>query len=251
MNTIILGSYWQSNDTKKEPIEWLVLKEEDNKAYVISKYCLDYVPYSEDNNYHWRDSYARKWLNEYFFNEAFTEEEQHQILLTDVQTNATYDEPRLDHGVPKVPCKVFLPSIAEAILYFGNDKWNDITGEQRRIARPTNYAFIKGCSVYQLKYTHLNKLQRNYYSWYMKDAFRPDDLYWVAVEREYRYDTEDSYWRTSYGRTFFDETLLDRYNDRYKTKKRWSCGWYLRSTKVYMSKVSENGRISDSSHPWM
>ena len=47
-DSVVLGSYEQDGDTTngKEGIEWLVLKKENNKALLFSKYILDYVEYS-------------------------------------------------------------------------------------------------------------------------------------------------------------------------------------------------------------
>lgn len=115
MKTISFGNYWQSNNTDKEPIEWIVLKEEEDKMYVLSKYCLDCVPYSNGNKTIWEDSFARKWLNTKFINNAFSVEEQDKILLSDIKTDKWWGT-RLDKGTP-VKDKIFLPSISEAILY--------------------------------------------------------------------------------------------------------------------------------------
>lgn len=141
MKTIFLGNYWQSNCKNKEPIEWLVLKEDDEKMYIISKYCLDCVPYSDGHKTVWKNSLMRKWLNNYFLNEAFSFKEQDRIVLTDIKTQqGGWFGPMLDGGTP-VQDKVFLPSIAEAILYFGSTEWHDVVAAQKRIARPTLYAY--------------------------------------------------------------------------------------------------------------
>ena len=130
MKTIQFGNYWQSNDTEKEPIEWLVLKEEEDRMYVLSKYCLDCGPYSDGHKLDWKNSVARQWLNEKFLRNAFTTEEQERILLSDVKTASGWCTARLDGGTA-VQDKVFLPSIAEMILLFGSDEWHDIIAEQQ------------------------------------------------------------------------------------------------------------------------
>lgn len=153
MKTVRFGNYWQSNNEEKEPIDWIVLKEETDKMYVLSKYCLDYVPYSDGHNLAWRNSLMRKWLNEDFINNAFSNEEQKKIILSDIRTESGgWYGPYLDSG-NAVKDKVFIPSIAEAILYFGSTNWHDIDAEQKRITGPTNYAYDKGCRVYPLRWT--------------------------------------------------------------------------------------------------
>lgn len=63
---ITFGHYEQDNiiDNGKEPIEWLVLDVQNNRALVISKYILDIQPF-----------YNSGWLNSHFANAAFTAKE--------------------------------------------------------------------------------------------------------------------------------------------------------------------------------
>ena len=76
------GSYEQDNNLKngKEPIDWIVL-DEDNKRYLlISSKLLDAACY---NNVWmetgWKTCSLRNWLNESFLEEAFTEEQKDNI----------------------------------------------------------------------------------------------------------------------------------------------------------------------------
>ena len=123
METIKFGSYWQTDDEVKEPIEWLVLAEKDGKALLISKYALDCKPYNQNNcNITWENCTLRKWLNSEFINNAFSEEGQQIIVLTKNDTN----------GSRTTEDKVFLLSIEEAQKYFKN-------AEERK-CMPTPYA---------------------------------------------------------------------------------------------------------------
>lgn len=82
---IEFGSYEQDNNTSngKEPIEWLVLEKNENRIFVISKQCLDEQPYNTTYcEVTWETCTLRKWLNDNFFNNAFSKEEQRQILTT-------------------------------------------------------------------------------------------------------------------------------------------------------------------------
>lgn len=81
---IKFGSYWQSKSQSegKTPIEWRVLAINNNKALLISEYALDCKPYSSVLlNTPWETSTIKTWLNTYFLKEAFTPEEQVQIML--------------------------------------------------------------------------------------------------------------------------------------------------------------------------
>ena len=40
------GNYFQSNDTTKEPVEWLVIDENQDEVLLISKYVLDAQAYN-------------------------------------------------------------------------------------------------------------------------------------------------------------------------------------------------------------
>lgn len=92
-----LGRYHQETEVGKDfcpPIEWYVLKKENGQALLLSKYVLACVPYGDKEQEGeafvgcvWRDSNLRRWLNEEFYEDAFTKEEQERILYT---TNALY-----------------------------------------------------------------------------------------------------------------------------------------------------------------
>ena len=84
-STVFFGNYEQDRDlsTGKEDIEWIVLKVEDNRAFLVSKYALDYKPYNDTAEaITWENCTLRTWLNTEFLNEAFSEEEQAIIELT-------------------------------------------------------------------------------------------------------------------------------------------------------------------------
>ena len=226
METIFLGSYWQSNHTEKEPIEWLVLRENEDSMYVLSKYCLDCIPYCEGRKIAWKNSFMRKWLNETFFNNAFSEEEKDRIILSNVKTESGgWFGPWLDSG-PAVKDKVFLPSIAEAILYFGAEKWNDIEAEQRRIARPTKYAYEKGCVAYPLSYgvPEYSKLFKSS----LKNSSEEEKPHWHFDGEPHFYSNGD----------VLEEDDLERH---------WGCSWFLRSSGTYLIRVDYNGTIEDNS----
>lgn len=225
MKTIFWGNYWQTNHNEKEPIEWIVLKEENDKMLVISKYCLDCVPYrQEGKNINWKESYMRKWLNKVFIKEAFTKEEKTRIILSEVKTNRNgwWDYPCLDEG-PSVKDNVFLLSRSESCLYFNSAIWHDFLADQNRIARPTNYAYEKGCWVYPLKKRPIaEKDAFDYYKEDMGNSLNEWECYW-----EY----EDTVLSS------FNEDLLN--TDTSQTL--WGCAWYLRSPGFDIERVGPNG----------
>ncbi|WP_406043852.1 DUF6273 domain-containing protein [Succinimonas sp.] len=117
---IKFGTYPQNNGDIKEPIEWLILEVKGNEALLMSRYALDCQPY--DNTFEettWKDCALRKWLNIDFLNEAFTEEEQCRIRLSE---SVNDDNP--GHGTrggDNTKDRIFCLSITEADQYFNSD----------------------------------------------------------------------------------------------------------------------------------
>ena len=134
--TITLGEYEQNNDAADgpEPIEWIVLDIQDNKALVLSKYLLDTIMYHNRATYvNWENCNLRNWLNNDFLQTSFDPEAQQSILITTVKNG-------IDQGVEDLSIdggndtedQVFLLSYQEVMKYFKSDNL--------RIAFPTDYA---------------------------------------------------------------------------------------------------------------
>lgn len=121
--TIEFGSYPQASKNENALIEWLVLKNDGSKALLISKYALDCQQYNtSDRNVTWETCTLRKWLNGAFFNNAFSVDEQKQILSTTVTPDYSTDPGN------NTKDRVFLLSIAEAEKYFGSDSTRQCQG---------------------------------------------------------------------------------------------------------------------------
>ena len=85
MKTITFGSY------KGEDIEWVILENGDQGTLLLSKYVIDYRPYEcTDVMKSWQTAVLRTWLNEDFFEEAFTEEEKAKILWNETEVIDNY-----------------------------------------------------------------------------------------------------------------------------------------------------------------
>ena len=120
---ITLGRYEQDAEEGNgpEPVEWAVLTTEDNKAFLLSLYCLDSRPYNNviDGPVTWAESALREWLNGEFCDSVFAEEEQRLLLETELE-NA--DNPR--YGTPggeNTADRVFLLSLDEVKAYVDAD----------------------------------------------------------------------------------------------------------------------------------
>ena len=135
-NYVIFGNYPQTNDVNdNSPIEWLVLESDGETALLISRYALDCKPYNEYQMYTtWERCTLRYWLNNEFFNKAFSAEEKQYVLQSDV--SADKNPWRSTNLGSATKDKVFLLSSAEANKYFKSD-------DARKCA-PTDYALQQG-----------------------------------------------------------------------------------------------------------
>lgn len=124
--TYTFGSYEQDGDTAngKEPIEWLVLDRDGDRALLLSKYALDYqsfMPFYEPvtEPYTWESCSLRRWLNGTFLNAAFSADEQQRLLTTTVITSP--GSLHRENGPVTTEDRVFLLSNTEVYAYFASE----------------------------------------------------------------------------------------------------------------------------------
>lgn len=85
-DTFTLGTYEQDNDLNNgaEDIEWVVIQNKGNNEYLcISKFVLDSQVFGYDGleiRNRWSTSYLRDWLNDSFYNTAFTEADKRNLV---------------------------------------------------------------------------------------------------------------------------------------------------------------------------
>ena len=124
-NEIILGKYEQNDKCVKEPIKWTVIDIKNNTALLISNYCIDCKVY-DDSSYetNWSDSYIRKWLNNEFYESAFSLDEQIIILQTNLNNSKViYDFDGEEFLVGESTTdKIFLLSFEEIQSYLSSFK---------------------------------------------------------------------------------------------------------------------------------
>ena len=131
--TIIMGEYPQTCGMKKEPVEWIVLKEEQQRCLCISKYLLDCKPYHDSSkNITLQDCTLRNWLNHDFLMQTFSNEEREKILLSTIENPA---ENTRDY--------IFLLSTDEVEELF-DDEVEDYVDYEERGAMTTAYARSQG-----------------------------------------------------------------------------------------------------------
>ena len=125
-DTVIFGLY------KQENIKWLVLEKNNGRILVISKYILDCKEYNTTYEYAtWEVCSLRKWLNNDFFNSAFSEKERALIREVTVSADKNPKYYDVDPG-NATQDKLFLLSIPEVNKYFPSD--------EEKKCNPTEYA---------------------------------------------------------------------------------------------------------------
>jgi len=164
--------YW----FKFEPIKWRVLEESNGESLILSErildsqqFCHDPTDYlafgyidmvgrnAEDRTNNYARSEIRKWLNENFFNVAFSAEEKQRIVLSTVDnsarsTNPNYNANYQNNGVNKNACEdtedfVFLLSVQEVTKKAYGFKKNPYALDKRRRKNGTDYSLSQGLYV--------------------------------------------------------------------------------------------------------
>lgn len=114
------GSYPYLADGTKEPIRWLVLKVDGNKALLISCDILDAVQYHNKwEEITWENCALRKWLNDNFYNAAFSSSEKNQIVkVTNDNPDNNYSGFAPISGGYDTTDRVFVLCTEEVVEYF-------------------------------------------------------------------------------------------------------------------------------------
>lgn len=150
---IRFGSYEQdlNEDNKKEEIEWRVLSVDDDQVLLISDKILYITNFSKaimgagplekpsEAYPDWASSGIRKWLNEVFLKDLFSDEEQKLL----VPRKTTGSSPDIAGEDPAQTDKVFFLSMEEAEAYFASD--------QERRALATDYAWKQYYDLMQVR----------------------------------------------------------------------------------------------------
>lgn len=136
-NTVTFGRYEQDNveENGREPIEWIVLRKQEDRMLLLSRYGLD------------TKADFRAWLNEDFLETAFSPSEQEEILITEVDNSkeqgfSCIDKKAKTGDEPNTMDKVFLLSVKEFVDYFApvnnKGKWSS----ESAATSATDYARI-------------------------------------------------------------------------------------------------------------
>ena len=157
---VILGTYEQDNDLSNgpEPIEWQVIGTRDGHTLLLSKYALDCKKYNESwADVTWEDCTLRSWLNDDFYNTAFSSSDMERIVNAHNENPDSYElfKPwNFDdyvfgaEGGNATNDNVFLLSWKEAEDYLDGKLLDDsLSAEdynQKLLCRPTDHAKAQG-----------------------------------------------------------------------------------------------------------
>lgn len=142
---VTFGHYEQDGDSANgsEPIEWIVLDTDGERATLISRYGLDVMPYNEDGHAggsaQWKFCSVREWLNTTFLNQAFSADEQARLETSVVTQEGVI--PASEDADGELLDMVYLLSTDEAARYFPA-LWD-------RKCAATQAAVNKGAGVYE------------------------------------------------------------------------------------------------------
>lgn len=134
---VTYGNYEQDGfySNGEETIEWIVIaRDRDNHALLLSRYCLDALPYNEDGgDVSWEDSSIRAWLNGEFLESAFGGDPNGFICTAECKTK---DGRSGTDGGENTTDRIFLLAVDEVTQYFPK--------ESLRRAPVTEYAKEQG-----------------------------------------------------------------------------------------------------------
>ena len=185
---IYFGSYYQSNRTTKEPIKWRVLSVNGDDAFLLADKTLDCQPYNTENkDVTWETCTLRNWLNNDFYNAAFSAAEK-SAIKTSLVVNKDNPEYGTEGG-NNTNDKVYLLSIQEAMnsSYGFLSSYNDT---ETRQAENTEYVKEHGVWI-----DVNDKYSRNGV-WWLRSPLPPGDYYLsnvAVVDRKGYVNRVDNY----------------------------------------------------------
>lgn len=137
------GEHIKFGSYQGEKIEWRVLDVIGEKALLLSEYGLDVKPYNDNlsSGITWESCTLRRWLNDEFYEKAFTVEERNKILLSTSEGFPEYNS-RLpggeyDYLERETEDYVFLLSYTEVYQYISNNTGDGSNDD--RLCYPTDY----------------------------------------------------------------------------------------------------------------
>ena len=134
--TVTLGSYPQTATDASLPINWHILKSRGPYSLLVSIDVLEARIFDTKSN-RWHDSDLRRWLNDYFYDHAFSDKEKRSI----VETKETWKYCEYPSSDEIADDRVFCLSKRDA------EQLYDVASRRRKKA--TEHAVKMGVEVYR------------------------------------------------------------------------------------------------------
>ena len=149
------GTYEQDEvkENGTETVHWLVLAADEHYALILSLYGLDAIPYQSGYvDVDWETCELRAWMNDTFYEDAFTEEEKSVILPASLDNSNAREACTMWRNMKEgndTEDKVFALSCRQAEEIFGHKRGyangynlTYLLGDAK--CEPTQYAMSKG-----------------------------------------------------------------------------------------------------------
>ncbi len=84
-DTVLFGRYVYDgiDENDAEPVQWIVMSNDGEKAVLIAKQTVEMLPFDEKGRNDWERSTIREWLNGEFIRSTFNDDEQLLLLADD------------------------------------------------------------------------------------------------------------------------------------------------------------------------
>ena len=144
-SSVIFGAYEQDGDYSngKEPLEWLVLDREGDKALLLSKYGIETLLYNKDRELEPWDVDDLYWMmNRTIYEFAFSAKERAALIRSNPIKDESIDE--YPYGMIQCPGYTFLLETDDVLEGNSQDGTPYFRTEESRITIPTAFAAKKG-----------------------------------------------------------------------------------------------------------
>ena len=192
---------------KVESIKWRILNYntlavDGNKALILCESIIANKRYNESysgtqngvyaNNY--KESEIRAWLNDEFYNTAFSELQQQLIQITEVDNSAySTGYSNNPYACQNTNDKIFLPSYREVTNTGYGFSGNDVTHDTARRRKTSDYSRATGAYMYKSSTYYGNG------DWWLRSPSYSGSLYARTVDDGGPAGGSYSVYRTNYG----------------------------------------------------
>ncbi|MCR5204139.1 MAG: fibronectin type III domain-containing protein [Lachnospiraceae bacterium] len=177
---VVFGTYEQDNNLSNgsEPIEWRVLDVGTDSVLLMSRYALDCKPYNNDCvNVTWETCTLRMWLNNEFYNKAFTNDDKNLIKKASLVND---DNPEYGtKGGNSTDDTIFLLSYTD--LCNPNYGFIDSSFDENKKCVPTAYAVDQGAYLTDEEDFFTSDGERTCLWWLRSPGAEPDDVLFISA----------------------------------------------------------------------